>query len=121
VAAGLLGALISFPAVAQDSVVGRWSFSSPAQGGSPAFAGIYTFAPNGGVQVLMAGGIACVGSYQFDGHILASRMSACQTCTGGMCMPAPDFTNYFQWAAPVEFEGSNLNWLLQPPLVLHRN
>lgn len=123
----VVGLLISVAAAAQQpswgsTVVGRWSFSSPAQPGSPAFAGFYTFTPDGRVQLLMAGGAACVGNYRFDGQTLTTRMFACQTCTGGYCMPAPELLNYTQLSAPVQFQGpGNLNWLLQPTMVLHRN
>jgi hypothetical protein len=126
------GLLISFAAAAQQpsgqqpsgqgSVVGRWSFSHPPQPGAPGYAGFYTFMPDGSVQFLMAGGIACVGSYQFDGATLSTVMSACQSCTAGYCMPAPEFLNYLQLSAPVQFQGpGTLVWLLAPPTFLHRN
>jgi hypothetical protein len=123
----VVGLLASFAAAAQQSdgesnMVGRWSFSSPAQQGSPAYAGLLMFAPDGRAQLVMAGGSACVGGYQFDGETLTTAMSACQTCTGGYCMPAPDLLNYVQWSAPVQFQGpGSLIWQMQPPMFLHRN
>jgi len=112
--------LIAIPAAAQqDNVLGRWSFSSPARPGSPAYAGYFVFAPDGGEQFFMPG-VACVGSYQFDGETLTSQLSACQSCTGGFCTPAPELA--IEISAPAQFQGPYaINWLTQPPIVLHRN
>lgn len=119
-----VGLLISLSAAAQQpSVVGRWSFSSPAQQGAPAYAGLYMFTADGRVQFQLAGGIACIGGYQFDGQSLATQMSACQSCVyGGYCTPGPEWVAPMSFGAPVQFQGPyTLVWLTQPQLVLHRN